>query len=199
MCNTKYDKKLIKKTVKKFKKRELNIRDINIFLDIDNTLALFSQKGGDAIACELAQEDGFFEDLPIFHCVEDTLMDLTRLGANIWILSAYPLRPNHEDMHSARTEKDKWIERYIPFIPKERRLLVPVGTNKAEIIDSVCDRKTAIFIDDYGKNIIHAYEAGIVGIKKTYSGKKRPCPQVRDFYDIFKVLKKLHVHITEEK
>ena len=30
MC-TKYDKKKIKKTIKKFKKREINIKDLNIF------------------------------------------------------------------------------------------------------------------------------------------------------------------------
>lgn len=195
----KYNKKKIKKTIKKFKKREVNIKDLNIFLDIDNTLALFSQKGGDELACKLAQEDGYYENLPIFHCVEDTLMYLTRLGAKIWILSAYPLRPNNENIEGAKDEKNKWLDKYLPFIPIERRLIIPVGTNKASVIDSVCDRKTAIFIDDYGQNILHAYEAGIVGIKKTYSGKKRPCPQIQDFYDIFKVLNKLNVKIEEEK
>ena len=194
-----YDKKLIKRTLKEFKKQKLDIHDLNIFLDIDNTLALFSQKGKDKEACENAQTVGYYETLPIFHCAEDTLMDLTRLGANIWILSAYPLRPNEKDVHSAKTEKEKWIETYLPFIPINHRLIIPVGTNKTEIIYSVCNPKTAIFIDDYGKNVSHAYEAGIVGIKKTYSGKRRDCPQVRDFYDIFKVLKKLHVQIIEEK
>jgi len=195
MC--KYDKKKIKKTIKKFKKRKINIKELNIFLDIDNTLALFSQKGGDDIACKLAQTEGFFESLPIFHCVEDTLMYLTRLGAKIWILSAYPLRTKSDNIHSAKDEKDKWLDTHLPFIPKERRLIIPVGTNKSTVIESVCDKKTAIFIDDYGENILHAYEMGIVGIKKTYSEKKRPCPQIRDFYDIFKVLNKLNVRIEE--
>ena len=194
-----YDKKLITHTIKNFKKQNLDIHDLNIFLDIDNTLALFSQKGKDEDACKQAQELGFYENLPIFHCAEDTLMDLTRLGANIWILSAYPLRPNTNNLHSAKTEKEKWIEKHLSFIPKDHRLLIPVGTSKAELIHSVCNPNTAIFIDDYGGNIIHAYEAGVLGIKKTYSGKKRPCPQIRDFYDIFKVLKKLHVQINEEK
>ena len=195
----KYNKKKIKKTIKHFKKREINIKDLNIFLDIDNTIALFSQKGEDEIACKMAQETGYFEYLPIFHCVEDTLMYLTRLGANIWILSAYPLRPNHENIHSAKEEKNKWLNKHLSFIPENRRLIIPVGTNKADIINSVCDRNTAIFIDDYGQNIIHAYDAGIVGIKKKYCGKKRPCPQIGDFYDIFKVLQKLNVKIIEEK
>ena len=195
MC-TNYDKRLIRKTLKRFKKQRLNIKDLNIFFDIDNTLALFSQKGGDAHACKMMHAKGFYETLPIFHCVEDTLMYLTRLGANIWILSAYPIRENND--HSAKEEKNKWLDKHLPFIPNERRLLIPLGTNKAEIIDSVCDRNTVIFIDDYGQNIIHAYESGIVGIKKTYSGKRRPCPQIQDFYDIFKILKKLKVQIVEE-
>lgn len=196
MC-TKYNKKKIKKTLKKFKKRNINIKDLNIFLDIDNTLALFSQKNKDELACKLAQEDGYFENLPIFHCVEDTLLSLTRLGAKIWILSAYPLRPKHENIHSAKDEKNKWLDKHLSFIPQEQRLLIPVGTNKATIIDSVCDRHNAIFIDDYGQNILHAYESDIVGIKKTYSCKKRPCPQIHNFYDIFKILKKLNVKIEE--
>lgn len=196
MCNTKYNRWKIHKVVKNFKRQHLNIKDVNIFLDIDNTLALFSQKGGDAIACKEMQKEGFFEQLPIFHCVEDTLMYLTRLGAKIWIISAYPVRKN--DNHSAREEKNKWLDKYLPFIPNERRLLVQVGENKGQIIRDVCDINTVLFIDDYGQNIIHAYEEGIVAIKKTYSGKRRPCPQIQDFYDIFKVLKKLNVEFDEE-
>ena len=195
MHKTKYNRMLIIKTIMQFKKQKLNIKDVNIFFDIDNTLALFSQKGKDKEACAASEKEGFYETLPIFHCVEDILMYLTRLGSKVWILSAYPLRDGE---HSAKEEKNIWIEKHLPFIPKERRLLVPVETNKAEVIGSVCDLNTAIIIDDYGENIIQAYEMGVVGVKKTYSGKRRPCPQIQDFYDIFNVFKKLNIKVEED-
>lgn len=191
-----YDKNVIRKELKRFKSQKYNLKDINIFLDIDNTLALFCQRGKDLEACEKAEELGYYEKLPIFSCVKDNLMYLTRLGANIWIISAYRPRSNG-DPHSPVGEKDRWVSKHLPFIPKDHRIFIPNGTNKAEEMGKVCDLNTAIIIDDYGKNIEQAYEKGIIGIKKTYSNKRRPCPQIQSFDEIFKVLRKLKVQFPE--
>jgi len=195
MCYN-YDKHKIRKELKRFKNQKLDIKDLNVFLDIDNTLALFSQRGKDKEACEKSMQKGFYEDLPIFSCVKDNLMYLTRLGANIWIVSAYPVR-NNDDPHGAVQEKDRWVSKHLPFIPKEQRFFIEVGTNKADVMEKVCDLNTAIIIDDYGKNIEQAYNKGIIGIKKTYSGKWRPCPQIQSFDEIFKVLRKLKVQFPD--
>ena len=52
--------------------------------------------------------------------------------------------------------------------------------------------KTSILIDDYYKNIQNFYEQGGIGIKKTYSGKERPIPQVESLVDLFSVLFELN-------
>ena len=46
--------------------------------------------------------------------------------------------------------------------------------------------------EDYYQNICNFYEIGGLGIKKTYSGKQRPIPQVESLVDLFSVLYSLN-------
>ena len=68
-------------------------------------------------------------------------------------------------------------------------ILINVGENKADYIDNP---ETSILVDDYYQNICNFYEIGGLGIKKTYSGKQRPIPQVESLVDLFSVLYSLN-------
>ena len=64
-------------------------------------------------------------------------------------------------------------------------VLVPKGEKKT---DYVKDIKHSILVDDYYVNLMTWMEEGGLAIKKTFSGKQRPIPQVMNLVEIFKVL-----------
>ena len=64
-------------------------------------------------------------------------------------------------------------------------ILVNKGENKADYIENI---EKSILVDDYHQNIEDFYNAGGIAIKKTYSGKVRPIPQIESLVDIFSVL-----------
>lgn len=184
----KYDIRKIKKTNRRMKKACLNIKDVNIFWDLDNTLYMFCEKGKDKEAVAKSMEEGYYYNIPIFDGAAAFLKFLMGLCPNIYILSKYPRT-------GADIEKIMSIERDMPFFPKKNILLIGLDEDKGEVIKSICDPSKAIIIDDYCANIVDAYNQGVVGIKKTYSGKKRPCYQIKEFYDLLDVFKKLNISL----
>lgn len=184
----KYNLLKIHKVNKNMKKLKLHIKDVFIFWDLDNTIYLFSEWGKDKEAVDNSMKDGFYYNLPIFPGAVAFLQFLMSLCPNVYILSKYP-------RSGADEEKIKSIERDMPFFPKENILLIGLDEDKSKVIKNICDSRKAIIIDDYHKNIIDAYDNGIVGIKKTYSGKKRPVYQIKEFYELLFILKKLNISL----
>jgi hypothetical protein len=169
-----------------FRKQNLNIKDIHIFWDLDNTIYLFSEYGKDKEALEKSMEEGYYYNIPIFPGAAAFLRFLYSLCPNLWILSKYP-------RVGADLEKLESIKRDMPWFPEDHILLIPLEQDKGEIIRKVCDPTKAIIVDDYHENIITAYNQGIVGVKKTFSGKVRPIYQIKEFYELIFILKKLNV------
>ena len=64
-----------------------------------------------------------------------------------------------------------------------------VGENKSNYIENI---ESSILVEDFYQNIQNFYAVGGVGIKKTYSGKARPIPQVESLVDIFSILYELN-------
>ena len=75
-------------------------------------------------------------------------------------------------------------------------LLIGLHENKGDVIRKVCNPTHAIIVDDYHMNIIDAYNQGVIGVKKTYSGKKRPVYQISEFYELLFVFKKLNIDLS---
>ena len=158
--------------MKNYQKIKNNIKgiekkDLNIFYDMDNCIALFSIKGKEEISLEKMFEKGFFSSLKPLDDGIETITKLREKGFNIFILSACI-------SEQCRQDKITWIEKYLPTFPKENVILCDVGQNKADIIKSKgIDIKKSILIDDYGKNIKEWISARGLAIKKTFSNKKR--------------------------
>ena len=185
----KYNLIKIWRTNRKMKKQHLHINDIFIFWDLDNTIYLFSEWGKDKEAVRKSEEEGFYETLPIFPGASSFLQFLMTLCPNVYILSKFP-------RNGADKEKIRSIERDMPFFPKNHILLIGLNENKGDVIRKVCNPTHAIIVDDYHMNIIDAYNQGVVGIKKTYSGKKRPVYQISEFYELLFVFKKLNIDLS---
>lgn len=177
------------RTNSKMRKMNLHINDLFIFWDLDNTIYLFSEWGKDKEQIKESEKEGFYTKLPIFPGASAFLQFLMTLCPNVYILSKYPRT-------GADLEKIAAIERDMPFFPKEHIILIGLDEDKGQIIRSICNPSKAIIIDDYHANIIEAYNQGIVGIKKTYSGKRRPVYQISEFYELLLVLKKLNINLN---
>lgn len=164
-----------------------NLDKINVFLDIDNTLAIFSHgKEDDSRAVKESLSKGFYLSLkPMPHLWAYKLLSKF---VNVYVVSAYPNTPY------AAIEKRLWVDLHMPFINQSDILLVPVGGNKAEAVETRLGRKIDRFcylVDDYGKNLTDWTEKGGTAIKKSANTKKkRNIPVIYNHYDIFKVLYK---------
>lgn len=187
----KYDLFKIWKVNRNMRKQNLHIKDVFIFWDLDNTIYLFSEWGKDKEAVEESMKEGYYYNLPIFPGASAFLQFLMSLCPNVYILSKYP-------RSGADIEKIKSIERDMSFFPKDHILLIGLDEDKGKIISEKCDTNKAIIVDDYHENIIDAYNNGVVGIKKTYSGKKRPVYQIKEFYELLFIFKKLNIAIDNK-
>lgn len=185
----KYDLVKIWKTNRRIRKQNLHINDISIFWDLDNTIYLFSEWGKDKEAVRKSEEEGFYETLPIFPGASSFLQFLMTLCPNVYILSKFPRT-------GADQEKIRSIQRDMPFFPTDHILLIGLEEDKGDVIRKVCNPTQAIIVDDYHANIIDAYNQGVVGIKKTYSGKKRPVYQISEFYELLFVFRKLNIDLS---
>ena len=174
-----YDEKLIKEIADRFSNEGLKPSDITIYFDMDNTLAIFSYFGNDDEALKKANRKGFYRNLQCFEEAPAVIETLQRIGFNVKILSVYL------DTKYCKKEKIAWIEYHLPSISKEDIVLVPKGEKKT---DYVTDIKHSILVDDYYGNLMTWMEEGGLAIKKTFSGKQRPIPQVMNLVEIFKVL-----------
>lgn len=177
MC--KYNTELIESTIDRFKNMNYKPEQITICFDMDNTLCLFSPFGSEELSMKRMYSKGFYRELTCFSEASSVIENLQRFGFKVKILSACI------DTPYCKPEKTAWIHYHLPTIKDEDIILVDVGENKADYIEDI---HTTILVDDYYKNIQDFYNAGGIGVKKTFSGKERPIPQVESLVDIFSIL-----------
>lgn len=178
-----YDERLINRNINRFRNKGYSARDITIYFDLDNTLALFNVKGEQEQALINMYNKGFYENLYCFPEVPSVLYQLKASGFNVKILSSCI------DTPYCKREKRKWVKKYLPFIDSKDIILLPNGEQKSKYIKNV---ERAILVDDYCENLKDIYKNGGIGIKKTYSNKQRPIPQVCSLTEIFDVLNLLN-------
>jgi 5'(3')-deoxyribonucleotidase len=150
-----------------------------VFLDMDNTLALFQAKGE---SLPDYKKEGFFLNLPpIQENLSEVIDNLTR-KAKIYILSASP----HEQ---ADREKREWVNKYLN-LPQEQILICRIGQNKAQFLreKGIEVNQDTILVDDYKQNLADWVNAGGMALKKRYSNKQGPFPVVRDLEEIERFL-----------
>lgn len=179
----KYNEDLVKQVIDRFKSMNYKPEDITIYLDMDNVLCLFSVFGNEDTAVRRMFHKGYFKELQCFPEVPAVIENLQRIGFKIKVLSSCI------DSPYCKPEKKLWLNYHIPTLKDEDIILINVGENKADYINNP---ETSILVDDYYQNICNFYEIGGLGIKKTYSGKKRPIPQVESLVDLFSVLYNLN-------
>lgn len=122
-----------------------------LFLDMDGTIAKFNVK--DALN-RFENELDFFANLKAYKGIEE-IDKLTKKG-NIYIISASP---------NSRCDSDKmkWINKYLPSIPKENICFCRLGENKAKIIKdklNITIDNTCYLLDDYTKNLVEWEQKG---------------------------------------
>lgn len=170
-----YDEKLVLNAFKNVKKAG---KDLTVFFDMDNTLFIYSTESNDKLSLEKEKNPGFFATLPLMDNAKETIQALKDMGIACKIISAAdPGRKREEKIISI-------VKNDLPF-DKEDILFVEHGKSKAELLSSMgFDITKSILVDDYYKNLFDWYENGGLGVKKTFSGKKRNIPQVKELYEL---------------
>ena len=160
---------------------------LNLYFDMDNTLALFSPKGEDEkLILEQMFEVGFFRNLkPLDNCISVLAMVAENLKDKVemFVLSACI------DTPYCQTEKYQWLQEHLPFIKEENYIFTKVGENKTDYVKTV--PATSVLFDDYSKNLQQWAAWGGVAVKKRSSQKGCYGLIVRDWADIGTVLRQL--------
>lgn len=127
-----------------------------IFLDMDGTIVKFNVKN--ALA-RFENELDFFAKLGAYKGIEK-INEMAKVG-NIYIISASP-------NDRCDNDKMKWLDKFLPSLPKANIVFCRIGENKAEIIKEKIgvDIKDTLLLDDYTKNLIQWENAGGIGIKR---------------------------------
>lgn len=130
-----------------------------LFVDMDGTLTRFHDEVN---YLEQMYEPGFFENLQPFDMAVEGLNDYHQMHpeVEIYVLSScidgYP--PYCE------TEKNKWLDKYLPFVDKEHRLFPKLGQTKISVVPGGI-YETDYLYDDYNKNLAEWKAAGGTSIK----------------------------------
>ncbi len=125
-----------------------------LFVDMDGTLAEFRIVN----TLETLYEEGYFYNLKphenVVEAVNRIVLDSEDI--EVFILSAYLT-----DSDYALSEKQVWLDRYLPEIDKKHRIFIPCGTDKSKAVDL---REDDFLLDDYTLNL-NSWEPPARGIK----------------------------------
>ncbi len=141
-----------------------------LFLDMDGTLAEFHPVD----TMETLYEQGYFAQLAPHENVVNGIKTFMNENpdAEVFILSSVLT-----DSPYAQTEKNEWLDRYLPEIGMGNRIFVPCGSAKNEFVPGGVRENDAL-LDDYSKNL-HEWSGktlklmnGINGTKGSFQGEK---------------------------
>ena len=136
---------------------------INLFLDLDGTLAKFNNKRN--ALKRFDNEIGFFANLKPYKYIEFVNELANNKNVNVYVISATP---------NDQADKDKlvWIEKYLNNIKKENICFSRIGENKAKVIKdklNITIDNNCLLLDDYTKNLIEWQNLNGIGIKRITS------------------------------
>ena len=136
---------------------------INLFLDLDGTLAKFNSKRN--ALKRFDNEIGFFANLKPYKYIEFVNSLATKEGVSVYIISATP---------NEQADKDKlvWIKKYLNQINDKNICFCRLNENKAKVIKdklNITIDNNCLLLDDYTKNLIEWQNLNGIGIKRITS------------------------------
>lgn len=117
----------------------------NVFVDMDGVLA---EQSHDLV--KYMYDKNFFLTLPPVYSMINVVKKLIKSKKyNVYILSSFI------DSPYTVIEKDLWLDKYLSEIPKNMRLFVPYGVNKASYVKSkmATENTINVLIDDFTVNL----------------------------------------------
>ena len=129
-----------------------------VFFDMDGTLNVWEM--GEHI--DVVSAPGYMRNRkPIASMVEASRI-LSEEGYDVWIASA--VLPYEHSI----PDKDYWLDKHCPWIPKENRIYMQFGTKKSDALKGlICPGD--VFLDDYTPNLEdlqkHFADTGLVCVK----------------------------------
>jgi len=125
----------------------------NIFIDMDGVIADFNAEKNAVF--RFNKEQGFFKSLrPILHNLQAVKI-MIKNGENVKILSASPNEIADQDKHF-------WLDKYLPELKPENRIIVRNSDNKADFMGDI---RNCVLFDDYSGNLIPVLFKGGLAIK----------------------------------
>ncbi len=116
-----------------------------LFVDMDGVLAVFNNQ---ISSTEQLYEDGYFRNLEPQQNVVDAIKQLiSEKQIDVYILSSYLA-----DSLYALPEKNGWLDEHLPELPQEKRLFVPCGKEKRDMIPDLGPND--YLLDDYTHNLL---------------------------------------------
>ena len=133
----------------------------SVYIDVDGTAAYWYKDGRGFSYPEqiLDPKNHYYRDLEPHMFIVNLARELQNEGLDVCILSATD-RPCIPD-------RFEWIEKNMPFIPKENICLCPIGADKSKFCKGNADK--SILIDDYEFNLVMWEKSGGVAVKSVNS------------------------------
>ena len=132
----------------------------HILVDMDGVLATWGEIHAPE---ELYQKNYFLDRPPMENCVS-SIRALVRAGEDVYILSAFLA-----DSPYAKSEKQEWLDRYLPEISSEHRIFLPTTGDKGKAACAALGleelHQNVILLDDYNNNLFDFQRAGGTAVK----------------------------------
>jgi len=130
---------------------------IKLYVNMDGVLATLDQR---IETLERIYEQGYFLNLKASENVVDciSLLAKDKTNFNVYILSSVL-----ENSKYAFDEKNKWINKYLPFIDDEHRIFIKYGVNKTDYISDF--KNNCVLLDDYAPSLVSWRDQGGISIQ----------------------------------
>lgn len=115
-----------------------------IFFDMDGVLAKFFF----ASTVEDLYRKGYFLNLP----PQYRILRAAKIISGIPWVDSYIISSVFADSDYAISEKNQWLDRFLPEIPKEKRFFPEAGTPKTQAFPFRVEAQD-VLVDDYGVNV----------------------------------------------
>lgn len=128
----------------------MRVRDLTFYLDMDNSMVIFSTRENEEEQLAKMHDKGFFLKLEPAFGLELVLSTLRELGATVKVLSGLI------DSPYVYEEKKEWCHRY--KFKEEDIILLPMAHRKCDYVPDM--NKFTILVDDYFRYVNEWREAG---------------------------------------
>jgi hypothetical protein len=154
-------------------------KDVTLYLDMDNTMVLFSTRDDEEEQLKKMHNKGFYLGLSPAFGLRNVLNVLRKVGFNVKVLSGLIDSPYVEE------EKIEWCLNY--GFNREDIILIPMAERKCDYVEAI-DGNT-ILVDDYKRYLDEWESIGgkTILVNRKYIGAISET-EVRNFYDILEVL-----------